>query len=247
MAAWKKALKCSYRKDTNNKLMKRKLKVLICALTCLFFSFTGNIASAQVPLVSLISSAIKKVITALDLKVQQLQNRTIALQNAEASVENNLHLSSLKNISGWLYKERTLYQNYYRELANVKILISDYDEVRQFIRQQKELLSEYHNASAQFHRDAHFSGPELRAMENVYGGILQESIRNLEEATVAVTAFATQMDDAQRLLMVHHAAAGMQINLDHLRQYNNQNAIISYERATSEQDRQTIKKLYGIP
>lgn len=226
--------------------MKRETKILICAFTCLFFLLTGEVASAQVPVVSLISSAIKKVITALDLKVQQLQNQTIALQNAEASVENNLHLSSLNNISGWLNKERTLYQHYYQELATVKILISDYDEVKKIIGQQKELLSEYHNASTLFHEDAHFSGSELGAMENVYGGILQESIRNLEEVTTAVTAFSTQMDDAERLFRVHHAAAGMQTNLDHLRQYNNQNAIISYERANSEQYRQTIKQLYGI-
>jgi hypothetical protein len=203
-------------------------------------------SQAQIPGVSLISSAIKKVITALDLKVQQLQNQTIELQNAEASVENNLHLNSLNNISGWLNKERTLYQNYYQELAKVKILISDYDEVKKIISQQKELLSEYHNASTLFHQDAHFSGSELSAMGNVYGGILQESIRNLEEVTTAITAFSTQMDDAERLLMVHHASAGMQTNLDHLRQYNNQNAIISYERAKSEQDRQTIRQLYGI-
>lgn len=203
-------------------------------------------SQAQIPVVGLISSAIKKVITALDLKVQQLQNQTIALQNAERSLENNLHLNNLSDISGWLNKERTLYQNYYQELAKVKILISDYDEVKKIISQQKELLSEYHNASALFHRDKHFSGPELSAMENIYGGILQESIRNLEEVTAAVTAFGTQMDDAERMMMVHHASSGMQTNLDHLRQYNNQNAIISYERALDKRDRQTIKQLYGI-
>jgi hypothetical protein len=204
-------------------------------------------SQAQIPVVSLISSAIKKVITALDLKVQQLQNQTIVLQNAEASVENNLHLNNLNDISGWLNKERTLYQNYYQELAKVKIFISDYDEVKKIISQQKELLSEYHNASTLFHQDKNFSISESRAMENIYGGILQESVRNLEEVTTAVTAFSTQLDDAERMLMVHHASAGMQTNLDHLRQYNNQNAIISYQRARDEQDRQVIKKLYGIP
>jgi hypothetical protein len=223
----------------------KKLSILL-GLTVIITLCPFQKTQAQIPVVSLISSAIKKVITALDLKVQQLQNQTIALQNAEQSVENNLHLNRLSDISGWLNKERTLYQNYYQELAKVKILISDYDEVKKIISQQKELLSEYNNASALFHQDAHFSGSELSAMENVYGGILQESIRNLEEVTTALTAFSTQMDDAERMLMVHHASAGIQTNLDHLRQYNNQNAIISYERAQSEQDRQTIKKLYGI-
>lgn len=226
--------------------MNKNLKILLSFLLGLTLSVCSIPVRAQIPVVSLISSAIKKVITAIDLKVQQLQNQTIALQNTEASVENSLHLNSLNDISGWLNKERTLYQNYYQELAKVKILISDYDEVKKIISQQKELLSEYNNASSLFHRDQHFSGSELNAMENIYGGILQESIRNLEEVTTAVTAFSTQMDDAERMLRIHHASAGMQTNLDHLRQYNNQNAIISYERTRDEQDRQIIKKLYGV-
>jgi hypothetical protein len=34
-----------------------------------------------------VTGLIKKVIVAIDLKVQQLQNRTISLQNAEQQVE----------------------------------------------------------------------------------------------------------------------------------------------------------------
>jgi hypothetical protein len=203
-------------------------------------------ANAQIPVVSLLSSVVKKVIIALDLKVQQLQNQTIALQNAEASLENNLHLNNLNDISGWLNKERKLYADYYQELAKVKTVISDYDEVKRIITRQKELLSECHNSSALFHRDAHFSASELKAMENIYGGILQESERNLEEALTAVQSFSTQMDDAERLAMVHHASTGMQTNLGHLRQYNNQNVTLSLERARDDQDRQAVKALYGI-
>ena len=69
-------------------------------------------ADAQIPVVSLISGVIKKVITALDLKVQQLQNQTIALQNAEASLENSMSLGNLNDITGWIGKERDLYQSY---------------------------------------------------------------------------------------------------------------------------------------
>jgi hypothetical protein len=226
--------------------MKIKFKTLICATTLLFLSFTGTVAHAQVPIVSLVTSAIKKVITALDLKVQQLQNQTIALQNAEASLENNLHLSSLNDISGWLNKERNLYANYYQELAKVKTIISDYDEVKKIVSQQKQMLSEYHQANTLFHQDSHFSASEMNAMENIYSGILQESARNLDEVMLAVNSFQTQMDDAERMSMVHHASTGMQTNLDHLRQYNNQNVTLSLERAKDDQDRQTVKQLYGI-
>jgi hypothetical protein len=226
--------------------MKSKFKTLICVVTGLFFCLIGNTVSAQVPVLSLINAAVKKVITALDIKVQQLQNQTIALQNAEASLENNLHLNSLNDISGWLDKERGLYRDYYQELAKVKTIISDYDEVKTIISRQRQLLNEYHQASALFHRDSHFSAAEINAMENIYSGILQESVRNLDEVMLAVNAFQTQMDDAERMAMVHHASAGMQTNLDHLRQYNHQNVTLSLERAKDDRDRQAVKQLYGI-
>jgi vacuolar-type H+-ATPase subunit I/STV1 len=227
--------------------MKRKIKTLTCALACLFFSLTGDIVHAQIPVVSLVTGIIKKVIIAIDLKVQQLQNQTIALQNAEQQLENNLHLASLNDINGWLGKERKLYADYYQELSKVKTLISDYDEVKTIIRRQKQLLSEYRQASSLFHRDQNFSASELQAMESIYSGILQESLRNLDEALLAVNSHSTQMDDAERLQLVHQASSGMQTNLDHLRQYNSQNVTLSLERSRDERDRQTLRQLYSLP
>ncbi|WP_419788875.1 hypothetical protein HDF19_00125 [Mucilaginibacter sp. E4BP6] len=54
------------------------------------------------------------------------------------------------------------------------------------------------------------------------------------------------MSDAERLLLIHKASAGMQKNLNDLRQYNNNNVWLSLQRASDEQDKQAVKKLYGI-
>ena len=203
-------------------------------------------SQAQIPIVGLFTAAIKKVITAIDLKVQQLQNQTIALQNAEQQLENSLSLGKLNDISGWLGKERDLYKNYYQELAQVKVIISDYDEVKKIISRQKQLLSEYQQANALFHQDEHFSAEELSYMSTIYTGILQESLRNLNEVMLAVDAFSTQMDDAERMQRIHQASSGMQTNLDHLRQFNQQNVTISLYRAKDEQDRRSVRQLYGL-
>jgi hypothetical protein len=221
------------------------MKKVIIVLILLAIGFAPK-ADAQIPVVSLVSGIIKKVIVAIDLKVQQLQNQTIALQNAEASVENNLHLSSLNDINGWLGKEKALYQQYYKELATVRTVIADYDEVKRIISQQKELLAEYNNANNLFRQDKHFSAAELNQMTTVYGGIIEESARNLQEVVTAVTSITTQMKDAERLLLIHHATAGMQKNLDDLRQFNNNNVQLSLARAKDEQDRTQIRQLYGL-
>ena len=107
-------------------------------------------------------------------------------------------------------------------------------------------MLEYKNAQSLFSQDKHFSASELSQMATIYNGILQESIRNLDEVVLAVKSFVTQMSDAERLLLIHKASAGMQKNLNYLRQYNNNNVWLSLQRATDEQDKQNVKTLYGI-
>lgn len=219
---------------------------IITALVVLFFSFISNQLHAQVPGVSLVTGIIKKVIIAIDLKVQELQNKTIVLQNAEQDVINHLSFGQLSDISGWLNKERNLYRDYYKELASVKAVITDYDEVRAAIRAQAELVSEYQSASRLFHNDHHLSAAELAYMETVYAGILQESLRNLSQLELAIQTLATQMDDAERLASIHQASSGIQTNLNHLRQFDSQAAALSLQRAWDEKDRASLKALYGI-
>jgi hypothetical protein len=226
--------------------MKNTFKILTTAAAFIFLSFTGNRADAQIPGVGIITGVIKKVIVAIDLKVQALQNQTIALQNAEQKLENSLHLSSLNNISGWLGKEKELYAGYYKELNEVRGLIADYDEVKSVISKQKQLVTEYQQASSLFNHDAHFSPAELKYMGNIYNGILQESLQNLDQLLMVVSNLSTQMDDAERLQKIGQAAKAMQTNLDHLRQFNRQNAGLSLMRAKDAQDRQNVKQLYGI-
>lgn len=203
-------------------------------------------ASAQIPVVSIVSSAIKKVITALDLEVQKLQNQTIELQNAEAALENKMSLGNLNDISSTLTKEKNLYSSYYQELATVKKIITDYDEVKQATQQQIQLVSEYKTAYGLFQKDKNFSPTEINYMATVYNGILQESLRNLNEVVLAVTSVSTQMTDAERLMMVHKASGNLQKNLNDMRQFNNSNMTLTMQRAQENNDMQTLKQLYGI-
>ena len=119
--------------------MKRAIFTLGFMLSLLLCAQNGH---AQIPGVGLVTGVIKKVIVALDLKVQQMQNKTLALQNAQKELENSLSLGKLGEINGWLGQEKELYQSYYRELAKVKAAVSDYQTVRRTISQQLQLVGE---------------------------------------------------------------------------------------------------------
>src|SRR6187551_3442602 len=98
--------------------MKKLLAVVLLAL-CFMVSPVQN-ANAQIPVMEIIKQAITKVIVAVDLKIQRLQNKTIWLQNAQKVLENKMSELKLKEIAEWTDKHKKLYEEYYEELWKVK-------------------------------------------------------------------------------------------------------------------------------
>ena len=81
---------------------------------------------AQIPIYDIIKAAVKKVIKAVDLKIQRLQNKTIWLQNAQKTLENQMSKLKLKEIGDWANKQKELYAKYFDELSKVKNAIGTY-------------------------------------------------------------------------------------------------------------------------
>ena len=179
--------------------------------------------------------------------VQRLQNKTIALQNLQRQVENQMSKLKLTQISDWVNKQKVLYQDYYDELWKVKALLSTYNRVRQIMQTSGKLVAEYHSAYQHSRQDVHFNSSEVQYMEKVYGGILQESVQNLEQLGVVVNGFRTQMSDGERLRLINEAGVQIDKNLADLRQFNQQNIRISIQRSRQAQELATVKKLYGLP
>ncbi len=205
-----------------------------------------KVSSAQFVIADIIKLVVTKVINAIDLAVQQVQNKTIVLQNAQKELENTMSQLQLNDITDWVEKQRKLYADYYQELWEVKQVISDYDKVKLIVRLQSRIVSEYNQASSLFKQDKHFTAAELDHMAQVYTGILNGSLQNLNQALLVVNSLVTQMDDAARLKIIDQASAGMQKNYDDLQKFNQQNVQLSMQRAEGEADVETVKRLYGL-
>ena len=214
----------------------------------IFILFSGLSASlrAQIPIVAVVKLVLKKVINALDLEVQQIQNKTIGFQNAQKEVENVMSKLQLDNITGWVEKQRKLYADYYQELWQGKQVIADYDKVKSIVQLQSRIISEYNQAYSLFKKDKHFTAIELDHMAPVYAGILNAGLQNLNQALLVVNPLVTQMDDGGRMQIIEQACSGMQKNYGDLKQFNQQNVQLSMQRAQAEGDMETVKKLYGL-
>jgi len=203
-------------------------------------------AHAQFVVGTVLNQTVGRVIRAIDLKVQRMQNETIWLQNAQKALENELSKLRLSEIAGWSGQQQQLYSQYYSELGQIKSCISYYQRIKNLTVKQAALISEYQNAWALLHNDQHFTVAELNQMQQVYTGILNASAKNLDQIMLVINPGKTQMSDEQRLELINKACDQLDGNYSDLQQFNTQNEMLSLQRAKDASEVLTLKQYYGI-
>jgi hypothetical protein len=227
--------------------MKKKLIISLVCLLLVSAPARPAEKTMALPILEIVKAVTKKVIKAIDLRIQKLQNKTIWLQNAQKQVENVLSKLKLDEISDWTQKQKDLYKDYYEELAKVKSIITYYQRIKEITRKQTQLVQEYERAWNLFKQDTHFKDSEIQYMERVYTGILEESVKNIDQIFLILDSFATQMSDLKRLEIINKAADQIDENYDDLTMFNQQNILLSLQRAKTEADVKQVKQFYGIP
>jgi predicted transcriptional regulator YheO len=207
----------------------------------------SQLSAQPAAILEIIKAGVKKVIKAVDLKIQRLQNKTIWLQNAQKTLENTLSKLKLDEISDWTERQKTLYKDYFEELAKVKSIISYYQRIREISQKQVRLVEEYQRAWNLFKQDKYFTSDELGYMAKVYSGILDESAKNFDQISLVIKSFTTTMSDAKRLEIINAAADDVDANYYDLTRFNKQNMMLSLQRAKENNDVDVVKKLYGLP
>lgn len=219
------------------------MKKLIITFT---FMAACGLAHAQFVVGTVLNQTVGRVIRAIDLKVQRMQNETIWLQNAQKVLENELSKLRLSEIAGWSGQQQQLYSQYYSELGQIKSYISYYQRIKNLTVKQAALITEYQNAWALLHKDQHFTVAELNQMQQVYTGILNASAKNLDQIMLVINPGKTQMSDEQRLELINKAGDQLDGNYSDLQQFNSQNEMLSLERAKDANEVATLKIYYGI-
>jgi hypothetical protein len=223
------------------------MKRIVMTVLVLIISFTpSNHLHAQGSIIDIVKAGIIKVIKAVDLKIQRLQNKTLWLQNAQKVLENKMSELKLTEITGWVDKQKALYTDYFDELWKIKSAISTYQRVRDIIKKQVQLVSEYSRAMPLFKQDRHFTEKEIKIMQEVYDGILNESVKNIEQVQLVLNAFVTQMTDAKRLEIIKTASDNIEQNISDLRHFNQENIKVRLQRAKDKNDINAVRKLYGL-
>ena len=196
--------------------------------------------------VSIVGTVVAKVIKAIDLAVQRVQTETIWLEEAQKEVENAMSKLDLQDIRDWVQDQHDLYAEYFEELKEVKSVISYYHEISEIVMLQEQMLASYKQSYGLLSQDPHFSAVELAHMTAVYARMIGDGSNVLAQLQPVINSFGSQMSDAERLSLIDKARAAMEKLYLDLQRFNNQNALLSIQRAGEAGEIELLKKLYGL-
>ncbi len=220
-------------------------KVVIVMLLSLGFTILPTQKSHAVVWV-VVKAALIKVIKAMDLQVQRLQNKTIWLQNAQKTLENTMSKLQLTDISEWVNKHKDQYAKYFDELNKVRETISGFTKVKEIMQRQVQIVEEYKQALGLFKQDKHFTSREIEYMGQVYSGIINESLKHIDQLFLVINSYKTKMTDGSRLAIINGVAGHIDENLNDLRLFNEENIKLSLQRSKDQAEIDLVKSLYYI-
>lgn len=200
-------------------------------------------SQAAIPIAEIIRQGVVKIIVAVDLKIQRLQNETIGLQQVQQKMENVLSKTRLEEISSWSQRQKELYENYYEGLWKVKNVLSQYQRIRDISQTQADMLRAYQKTWNLLNSSGQFSLDELNLIQSRYGAILQSSVRNLGQLTELVKSFSFQISDGERLERIHLLDEEMNKNFRDLLGMNLQLESLNRQRTAWIQEGKTIQNL----
>lgn len=181
-----------------------------------------------------VSLVIARVIKALDLQVQKLQNQTIWLQHVQQVATHELSRFKMDQIAGWQNRQKELYASYFRELKTAKPVLNNLPQVKQILAMQAEVVNEYRR----YAKDSH--------VQEFYDALLLASNEMLQELRPVINGNALLMKDADRVLFLASLRDSMEHCLEEMKQLNNQFAQGVNNKMRMKQDWHMVKTLNGI-
>lgn len=140
----------------------------------------------------------------------------------------------------------TLHKTFLDALMQVSPVVKNYKRVGDIISYQILLTKESKTAFNRFSKSENFTLKEMTYFEKVYGNLLNESLRNLDELLTIVTANKLRMSDDERLQAIDKIYMDMEDKLLFLRNFNASSNVLALQRARESNDVNTTKAMRDL-
>ncbi len=139
-----------------------------------------------------------------------------------------------------------LHQVFLDGLFAVNPSVAKYKRIPDIIKYQSMLIKEYKRAFNRFKSDPNLTPDEVKYLERVYSYLVKQSLRNLEELTMIVTANKLRMSDDERIQSIDRIYFDIEGKLSFLRYFNNSTQVLVVQRAKESSEVGGMKKLYDV-
>ncbi|HEY5749518.1 MAG TPA: TerB family tellurite resistance protein [Chryseolinea sp.] len=131
-------------------------------------------------------------------------------------------------------------------LYAVSPVVRDYKRIPYIIEYQKLLARESARAYYAFRHDSNLTAREIRYLENVYAHLLKQSLRNLDELLMIVTASKLRMSDEQRLRSIDRIYEDLLDKVLFVKAFNGGTRMLVMQRAKDRHELGTLQHLYEL-
>lgn len=139
-----------------------------------------------------------------------------------------------------------LHQVFLDGLFAVNPAVAKYRRIPDIMTYQQLLMKEYRRAFNRFKNDSHLTTDEIRYLEKVYEYLVRQSLKNLEELAMIITANKLRMSDDERIQSIDRIYFDIENKLSFLRYFNSSTQILVLQRAKEGSDVDAAKKLYEL-
>nr|WP_315200684.1 TerB family tellurite resistance protein [uncultured Flavobacterium sp.] len=140
----------------------------------------------------------------------------------------------------------TLHKTFLDALMQVSPAVKKYKRVGDIINYQIQMIKESKTAFKKFSNSRSFSQKEIDYFEKVYGNLVKESLRNLDDLSTVITANKLRMSDDERFKAIDEIYLEMQDKLQFLRNFNASSNILALQRAKEHNDVNALRSIYEL-
>ena len=140
----------------------------------------------------------------------------------------------------------SLHKDFLDGLLEVSPAVKKYKRIADIINYQLRIVKGSKVALNQFKIDKNFTIEEIEVMGKVYGRLMNEGIKCLDELVMVVTAGNLRMSDDERLKAIDRIYVKIVEQFSFLKDLNNSTAVLSVQREKESYELDISRKLHGI-
>lgn len=140
----------------------------------------------------------------------------------------------------------SLHKTFLDGLMEVSPVVKKYKRVADIINYQIRIVKEYKSAFREFKENKRFTVAEIEYIGKVYGNLFDQSVKNIDDLAMIITAGKLRMSDDERLQAIDKLFEEIVNQYSFLNEFNNSAAILAVQREKDQMDIDLMRKVHGL-